>query len=218
MAYRLEALDVLPEIQNLADEMLTDQESAHVDLIARSLLGKKAQRKQGIEACISLVGIKPSRPLFYWTLEMRWLPRNTRDCIRYLGDYIDLLVKEFAFELMGRGRKGSLGSNAKLLLKARQAHELGVRLGKYADFLYNPGKHDFDLPAGRHHRFTAKEVVVCSFITAKLAKEILDQSPAARHSVEKDNLYAIGGKWGSPSRVEYWGDPLERGMEPPKDL
>ncbi len=217
MAYRLEALDVLPEVQALAEEMLSLEELAQVDAIARDLLGKKPQRKQAIARCVGLVGTEPSRPLFYWMLEMRWLPRNTRDCVRYLGDYIDLLVKEMTFEFLGKGRKGSLGSNSRLLLGTPETHDLALRLGRYAEFLYNPGKHDFSLPTGRHHRFTAKEVVVCTFVTAKFGKEILRQSSAARQAVQKDNLYTIGGKWGSSSRVEYWGNPLERGMGPPKD-
>lgn len=218
MTYRLEALDVLPEIQALSQEMLTKEELAEVDLIAQSLLGKKDQRKWGIANCVVEVGIEPSRPLFYWMREMRALPRNTRNCVRYLGDYIDLLVKEVAFELLGRGRKNSLGANAKALRGVPSVQDLATRLERYSKFLYTPGKHDFSVPPGRQHRFTAKEVVLCSFITSKLGKEILGLSAAARTAVKKDNLYAVGGgRWGTSTRVQYWGDPLERGIEPPSD-
>ncbi len=218
MAYRLEALDVLPGIQALAEEMLAEEELAEADIVARSLLGNREEKKWGMAKCVVRVGITPSRPLFYWMLEMRSLPRNTRNCIRYLGDYVDLMVKEMTFELLGKGRKKSLGANSNLLIEeAPSVAGLATKLKKYSDFLYTPGKHDFGLPSGRHHRFTAKEVVLCSYITAILAKEILANSGGARAAVEKDNLYAIGGKWGSSSRVQYWGDPLKRGKKPPPD-
>ena len=218
MAYRLEALDVLPEIESLAKDTLTEQELAETNLIAERLLGKRDARRWGIAACIIKVGIEPKRPLFYWAQRMEGLPRSTRDCIRYLGDYIDLLVKELAFELLGKGRKRSLTANCRALLKVPDIEVLAFMLLRYSDFLYTPGKHDFSLPPGRTHRFTAKEVVLCSYVTSKLAKEILRLSRGARIAVEKDNLYAIGGsRWGSSSRVEYWGDPMYRGLEPPSD-
>lgn len=126
---------------------------------------------------------------------------------------MDLLVKELAFETVGKGRNSSMGSNARLLSKAPNNEELGSQLVKYSDFLYTPGKHDFqDMPFGRRHRFSAKEVVLTCYVTARLAKHILDISSAARQAVEKDNLYIMGdGRWGSSSRVKYRGDPLERG-------
>ncbi|MDG6924358.1 MAG: hypothetical protein JRN67_13835, partial [Nitrososphaerota archaeon] len=91
--------------------------------------------------------------------------------------------------------------------------ELATLLVKYADYLYTPGKHDFqDMPFGRVHRFSAKEVVITCYITAYLAKRILEISPAARNAVEKDNLYTMGDdRWGSADRVEYIGDPVGRG-------
>ncbi len=218
MAYRLGALDVLPEIELLAKETLTEQELAETDLISERLQGKKDERRWGIAACIVKVGIEPSRPLFYWAQRMEGLPRSTRDCVRYLGDYIDLLAKEMAFELLGNGRKRSLTANSKALLKVPSVEVLADILLRYSNFLYTPGKHDFSLLPGRDHRFTTKEVVLCAYVTSKLAKEVLRRSRGARTAVEKDNLYAIGGsRWGSSKRVEYWGDPMDRAMEPPSD-
>ena len=144
---------------------------------------------------------------------MQMLPRNTRNCVRYLGDYMDLLVKEMTNELIGgNARKNSLGKNARLIMdKVPSENELARKLMQYADFLYTPGKHDFSLPPGRSHRFTAKEVILTCYITAALAKRILAKSKAASIAVSKDNLYVLpNDKWGSPKRVLYAGDPLER--------
>ncbi len=218
MTYRAEALDTLPEIQELAERMLTKDELDEANIITQRLLGKKKEKEWGIAACVVKVGIEPRRPLFYWMSEMEGLPRNTRNCIRYLGDYVDLLVKELSFEILGKGRKRSLTANSRALLNISGVGELAMKLLRYSEFLYTPGKHDFSLPPGREHRFTAKEVVLCSFITANLAKEILSISEGARTAVKEDNLYAIGGgRWGSSTRVEYWGNPINRGSEPPPD-
>jgi hypothetical protein len=70
-------------------------------------------------------------------------------------------------------------------------------------FLYTPGKHDFSLPAERHHRFTAKKVVLTTYVTAILAEKIKAISETARIAVKRDNLYMIGGRWGSKKRVRY---------------
>ena len=148
----------------------------------------------------------------YWSAEMRDLPRNTRDCIRYLGDYMDLLVKEMTYELLGRkARHQSLGSNARSLLKkVPETRDLALEIKRYADSIYTPGKHDFSLPPGRKHRFTAKEVVLVAYITAELARRVLSVSKSARYAVEKDNMYTIGGRWGSANRVNYEGEWEER--------
>lgn len=57
--------------------------------------------------------------------------------------------------------------------------ELIDKLIRYNSFLYCPGKHDFNIPPGRGHRFTSKEVVLAAFITMKLATEIKKISQTA---------------------------------------
>jgi hypothetical protein len=74
---------------------------------------------------------------------------------------------------------------------------LAKAIMRYDRFLYTPGKHDFSLPAERHNRFTAKEVVLTTYVTAVLAKKIIAISETARLAVKRDNLYMIGGRWGS---------------------
>ena len=192
----------------MAEEVLAPEKLKEADFVADTLVKSKRNRKWAISKTIVEVGIRPSRPLFYWAQEMKALPRNTRNCIRYLGDYIDLLTKELSHELLDRNaRLNSLGTNARLLIqKSPNVKVLVETLKKYSDVLYTPGKHDFSLPPGRTHRFTPKEVILAAYVTSVVGKQILSTSSFARIAVEKDNLYIIGGRWGSGSRVEYAGD------------
>ncbi len=79
MANRLDALYVLPEIDSLATEIFTQEEMKEVDLIDQRLLGTREQRRWPIARCVLKVGLRPPRPLLYWQVEMRSLPRNTRN-------------------------------------------------------------------------------------------------------------------------------------------
>lgn len=106
--------------------------------------------------------------------------------MRYLGDYIDVLVKEMSFEFTGNEEslKSPLGRNLRVV-KDKIPDELYNKLSTYNDFLYVPGKHDFNVPANRKHRFTSKEVVIAAFVTMKLASEIKSLSKMAREYSEK---------------------------------
>jgi hypothetical protein len=204
---RSQALEALPEIDQLAKDLLTPEKYEETTKVSTMLLASKEKRRWAHAKLVAEVGIKPSRPLFYLMPLLQGLPRCTRDCIRYLGDYIDLLTKELAFEYLGgKSRYSSLGTNASLLAKSEISPEIrniAKALVRYNRFLYTPGKHDFSLPPGRAHRFTSREVVLTTYVTSVLAEKIKTISKAAQIAVEKDNLYMIGGRWGSKKRVEY---------------
>jgi len=188
---REQALEALPEIDSLAKEVLTTEKYEETNKVVSMLLKPLKKRKWAHAKLIMEIGYRPTRPLFYLMPLLQGLPRNTRDCIRYLGDYLDLLTKELAFEYLGgNSRQSSLGKNAFRLLKSN----------------LSPEKHDFTLPPGRKHRFTAREVVLTTYVTAVMAKRIKAVSKKARTAVEKDNLYIIGGRWGSKRRVRFAGD------------
>lgn len=212
---RSEALHALPEITTLAQDVLSEVKYQEAENTARMLLGSKNESRRA-KAILKLeIGNHPSRPLWYlWPL-LDGLPRYTRDSIRYSGDYLDLLVKELTNEKIGgKARKRSLGSNSKnLQKKVPELGDLATLLVRYCNFLYNPGKHDFSHPIGRSHRFTAREVVLTVYITAELGKRILSFSENAREAVEDDNWYAIGGRWGSSDRLDYYGK-----RSPPEDV
>lgn len=204
---RSEALDALPEIIQLARDVLSEKKYQEAENIAHVLLGSKSESRRAKAKLKLEIGNHPTRPLWYlWPL-LDGLPRYTRDSIRYSGDYLDLLVKELTNEKIGgNARKRSLGANSKTLLKqAPDIEDLATLLVKYCNFIYNPRKHDFSHPLGRSHRFTAREVVLTVYITAELGRRILSLSKNAREAVEDDNWYAIGGRWDSSERVYYYG-------------
>ena len=200
-----EAMDALPEIVELAKDILTTEQLTDAERLSSMLLGSKKNRQLARCKLALLLPHKPTRPLLYLIPIIMNLPRETRDCIRYLGDYIDLITKEMAYEFLdGRTRRSSLGINARNLGNAASVpSDLVDKLQRYNSFLYTPGKHDFSLPAGRAHRFTSKEAVLTIFISVELGERIKSVSKLAVEAVEKDNLYMIGGRWGSSKRVEY---------------
>ena len=74
-------------------------------------------KKAGLLGIYPTVGKQPVRPIFYLYQHLEHLPRFTRDCIKYLCDYIDYLVKFAAGELLQdeKYRTKSLGTNVSKL-------------------------------------------------------------------------------------------------------
>lgn len=218
------AIDVLPEIEALAREVLSPEKFKQANSLADDLAKSRKNREWVIASVISEVfpypkSVRPSRPLYYWMdYEMPMFPKNTRGCIRPLGDYIDLLTKEWSHEVVGgNARRRSLGANAEILIQKTSPplRNLAETTKKYASALYTPAKHDFGVsepyPNQRLHRFTPREVILTAFITSVIGKQILSASKLARIAVEKDNLYSMpvgsdGSRWGSGSRLRFFGD------------
>jgi hypothetical protein len=127
----------------------------------------------------------PKRPLYYCHFEMKFLPHWTRNIMRDLGNYIDVLIKEMSLELTNNKHclKNPLGNNLNTI-KEKITPELYDKLICYNNFLYVPSKHDFDVPPNRKHRFTSKETVLTTFITMKLASEIKTLSKMAQKYAE----------------------------------
>jgi len=176
MGNKYEILCALPVVCELAKETLSPFQLEEAEDISLMLAGSKRQKREAIFRLMEIVAPPPKRPLYYAQHEMEFLPRWTRNSIRYLGDYIDLLVKALAFEFTKdpRCKQNSLGANVRKLSPKKHGvpQELIDKLKKYNSFLYQPGKHDFNIPRGRSHRFTSKEVVFTAFITMKLADDI----------------------------------------------
>ncbi|MEM2173347.1 MAG: hypothetical protein QXS66_08965 [Thermoproteota archaeon] len=179
-------LEASEEIISLAKDTLSEKELNLAENVAKMLIGTKKDKKQAIEILIRLVSPPPKRPLYYAQHELRFLPRWTRDAIRYMGDYIDALVKAMAFEFSGDKNclKKSLGINLKKI-KSSVPPELFNKLSRYNEFLYVAAKHDFKVPPEREHRFTSREVVLTAFVSMKLASEIKNISRMARKYSEK---------------------------------
>lgn len=174
-----EYLDIQKEILNLAQRTLSKEEISLAEEISIGLVSSKKKKENARLKIRNIVGVKPSRHLFYANADLRFLPRYTRNPIRYLGDYIDHLVKFLSSEINGeKFLTKSLGINLKQL-KGKIEENLRLKLVDYNNFCYVPAKHDFNLN-GRKHRFTAKEAVYIAMLTITLSKAILINSSKGR--------------------------------------
>lgn len=178
-----EALLAHDEIVTLAREVLSSAARDEAEEIARMLAGTKASKGRARDRLIEIVQPPPKRPMYYCQYEMTLLPHHTRDALRYLGDFVDLMVKAAVYETTQDRSvfRLSLGSAIGQFRKAYPAEKrLGDWLGRYNRFLYRDAKHGMRLPADRiEHRFTSREVVIAVFVTLAIADTIEKISTAA---------------------------------------
>jgi hypothetical protein len=169
-----EATIASEEITALAKDILTKKEFDRAIELSFLIASSKAQKQKAIRELKELVAPPPKRPIYYAQYELGFLPRWTRDSIRYLGDYVDDLIKHLAFLLTKNTRVCGhpLGANIIAIEPAKYGIDpkLIDWLKRYNSFLYRPGKHDFSTPPGRSHRFTSMEVVLTAFVTMRLAE------------------------------------------------
>ena len=177
------------EVVDLAQDVLTEGQFESAEETAMMLASSKSSRLVAIERLTTVVAPPPKRPLYYAQHEMDMLPRWTRDGIRYLGDYMDVLVKHLAFQLsgdMGTAQR-SMGVNLGSIDRGENRGNYGSLIGllkRYNSFLYRPGKHDFKLPSDRKgHRFTSREVVLTAYMTMELAKKVKEITNCNPHFV-----------------------------------
>jgi hypothetical protein len=179
------------EIITIAKEVLPEQQYLEAEELAKKLVGKKSEKDFARRRLMSIVKPPPKRPLFYTQWEIQFLPHQTRDAIRDLGDFIDMLVKAIVYEKTNDDRifRSSLGPAIDRFETCRpELRQLAEILKKYNRFLYRDAKHDFRLPKGRkEHRFTSREVVLTIYITMNLADRLINISPmAARIKQDKE--------------------------------
>jgi len=177
------------EIISLAKEVLTEQQYLEAEELAKKLVGKKSEKAFARKRLMDIVKPPPKRPLYYTEWDIQFLPYRTRDVIRDLGDFIDMLVKAAVYEKLNNDSvfHASLGPAIDKFEMCRpESKQLANILRKYNRFLYSDAKHDFKLPKGRkEHRFTSREAVLTVFITMNIAKKIISISPMAAR-VRKD--------------------------------
>lgn len=185
-----EYLEIQDEIYKLSLDVLSKEELESAEEISIDLISSKKKKENARLRLRKIVGAKPSRPLFYANADLRHLPRYTRNPIRYLGDYIDHLIKFWSSEINGeKFLKKSLGVNL-TQMKGKIEESLRINLSRYNNFCYVPAKHDFSRK-GRPHRFTCKEAVYIAFLTISLARKILLLSDKAK----KYSLGEINDDW-----------------------
>jgi hypothetical protein len=181
---KAEVLWALPFVVDLAKEVLSEQEYMAAEKTAIDLVRSSQLRDEAVRRLKTLVAPPPNRPLADAQDAIVELPRWTRDPVRLLGEYIDLLVRAWSFEVTGdaAAQDRSLGTNVRRMepKKLGAPDDLIDQLKRYNSFLYSPGKHDFTASKGQAHRFTSREVVLIAFVTMKLAERIKELSSAAR--------------------------------------
>jgi hypothetical protein len=81
-----EILWALPVVCELAKDTLSISQLQEAERIAFLLAGNKRQKREAIYCLHEIVAPPPKRPLYYAQHELEYLPRWTRNGIRYLGD------------------------------------------------------------------------------------------------------------------------------------
>jgi hypothetical protein len=172
------------DISELAKLVLIDEEIEEATDLSDCLNDIKEKRDCALSILKNKIGTRPKRPVFYLNCRINFLPEETRDVVRYAGDYIDQLIKCLASEKGVFGflsEYSSLGNNIK---RARTILDPKIldALEKYNKLIYVPAKHDFNV-GDRPHLFSNKEAVFILFITQKLAKEIINLSENAKNYI-----------------------------------
>lgn len=178
-----EALLAHDEIVALAKEVLTESDYVEAEELAKMLAGTKSKKKVARIRLMKVVQPPPKRPLMYCQHELLFLPYHTRDILRDLGDFVDMLVKAAIYGEIQKNQvfHSSLGPAINQFEKCfPNERKLVDWLRRYNRFLYRDAKHDMKLPPGRReHRFTSREVVLCIFVTMELGNIITQISPTA---------------------------------------
>lgn len=179
-----EVLWALPYLTELAQEVLSGKEYIEAETTAVYLVRGEKLQKAAMQRLMTLVKPPPKHPLANAQEAIKGLPRFTREAIRYLANYIELLVQSWSFEVTGDAatKTRSLGNNVRRLQpkKLGLPQDLIEQMRRYNSFLFTPARHDFTIFKGQRHRFTAREVVLIAYITMKLAERIKELSSAAR--------------------------------------
>ena len=177
-----------PEIMELTKKVLNESDINIANEIVKRIISKDKNTKQeATDLLRAYIGTKPKRPIYYLHHELQFLPNQTRGAMRYLGDYIDHLIKYTAQDLVNPIKRFlSLGQNTKVL-KGKIPDNLYHNLVEYNKLLYVPAKHEFNT-RGNDHLFSCREIVYTCFITLKLAERIKAISHTAKDYSENKLL------------------------------
>jgi hypothetical protein len=174
-------LSIRPEINNICNDILDDEELLELDLLIEFLLSGNTW-EPAIKILQDKIGTRPKRPISYLKYEVGYLPENTRNIGRYAGDYIDHLMKHLAHE-KGRNKaiaalSSSLGANIKRSEEClgKSLHDI---LKRYEKYIYTPAKHEMNV-GSRPHLFSAGEAITICLITMKLGRALINLSEEAK--------------------------------------
>lgn len=172
-------LSIDPDIEDIAEEILSEKEKDEAENISKCIVSSE-HKECAIKTLRNIIGTTPKRPVYYLNERIKYLPDNTRDVMRYAGDYIDQLMKHCAHEKGTWGfmaYRRSLKPNLKNLKKTLDENLLSA-LDKY-NIVYVKAKHEWNVN-DRPHLFSSKDTVFMCLITKKLAGQIINISQEAK--------------------------------------
>lgn len=166
------------EINKLAKRLFDDNKIRIIEKMVNRVNGE--EKDVALKELSEFVGTKPKRPLYYVFHSILGLPEyGTRDIIRYLGDYIDQLVR-FTLEdkrFLSRWFLSPLGPNINKLKKHidKDLYDNLILFNK----IYTQAKHDF-IHNEDKSLFTYIDAIYMIFITKELSLSLLPLSEHAR--------------------------------------
>ena len=129
-----EALLADDPILALAKTLLDKDEYSEAEKLAKMLTQSNKVRDAARVRLLSVLKPPPKRPIYYLEREILSLPRWTRNAMRFLGDYVDMLVKAAAFDVIRNDRilyNVSLGPAIRYFEKAYPGEtDLARQLGR----------------------------------------------------------------------------------------
>jgi len=164
-----------PQIVSLAKGLLSKEKYAEAEKLSKTLMGSSQDRDAARTTLASIVVPPPKRPIYYCQYEMQFLPYWSRDILRDLGDFVDMLVKAAVYE-----RTNAADVFDRTLAQAIDQFEQHLPshmqlvnwLRKYNQLLYSPKSASERVPYPDQHRFTVRETVLIIFVTMHLADKI----------------------------------------------
>ena len=174
-------LSTRPEIEELYENVLNENELEQIDTISLQLFSKKT-RKEAVGKLREITKGGPKRPMYYAWMHLGDLPKDTRTVVFYLGSYIDCLMKHVSNEkgtnilrALFTSLSNNIGYSKKVL-----GPKLTENLRLYERLIYTPAKHDFDLRPNKPHLFSSREAVSICFVTMNLASQLIELSDEAK--------------------------------------
>jgi hypothetical protein len=173
---KTEALVAEPHIVSLAKELLPERRYEKAETLSKMLVGSEKDSNAARIALARIVVPPPKRPIYYCKYEMQFLPYKSRDILRDMGDFVDMLVKAAVYERTNSAKvfDRTLAQTIGEFEKYFPSHpQLLKWLSEFNQFLFTPRVADERIQHhGNKHRFTLRETVLVILVAMHLANKI----------------------------------------------
>jgi hypothetical protein len=202
------------EVEEFAAGLFAPDELAEIYEIVLAYKGSDEEFRSAIGRLRYIIPTRPKRPLYYINHEVGFLPEHSRFVVEQSGSYLDLLLKEFRYELERKYYGEPLGKNvnAILRLKGKNDDSLALLLKQLLAFnniAYVPSKHVYGLPDDEGHYFEVDDSIVIVLAGVKLGEEIKARSQFARNLAQDLVLPSQKPYSGNWPRTDRDGIPFE---------